>query len=129
MASLRFVSEQEAAVHRLPSIHPRVCLRSSSLPYFECNNLTLQWQRLAAFPKERFEKGLLAALPRERDGMVSPLSKIVFIHNRPVKLYSLEGRSWFSRAKDFKGFKKRVRREFVGCRRHFHTVGARPDPG
>jgi len=75
-----------------------------------------QWQRLAA-------------LPRERDGMVIPLSKIVFIKGQPVKLTFMDGRTWVSRVKDFKGFKKRVRREFITCQKQFNNVAARPDPG
>jgi hypothetical protein len=33
--------------------------------------------------------------------------KIIFVDGKPVKLYSLDGRIWFSRARDVTAFKQR----------------------
>ncbi len=61
--------------------------------------------------------------------MVIPLNKKVVIEEQTVKLTSLDGRTWVSRAKDFRGFKKKLRQEFVGCKKQFLAyVAARPDP-
>jgi hypothetical protein len=38
-------------------------------------------------------------------------TKTVFVSGQPVKLYSLDGKTWFSKAKIYTAFKRRCARE------------------
>jgi hypothetical protein len=59
-------------------------------------------------------------------------TKSILVSGKPVKLYSLDGKTWFSERSDYRAFKTRRIREKAICQEVF-TTGAElsrrmPDP-
>ena len=46
-------------------------------------------------------------------------SKTVLVSHHPIKLFSFDGKTWFSSPKSYVEFKRRVVREKLTCQRRF----------
>jgi hypothetical protein len=46
-------------------------------------------------------------------------SKTVLVSHHPIKLFSFDGKTWFSTAKSYREFKRRRDREKLTCQRRF----------
>jgi hypothetical protein len=46
-------------------------------------------------------------------------SKTVLVSDRPIKLFSFDGKTWFSSPKSYIEFKRRMVREKLTCQRRF----------
>jgi hypothetical protein len=49
-------------------------------------------------------------------------TKTLLVHGQSVKLYSVDGKTWFSTAKTYTEFKRRRTREKINCQKQLRNL-------